>query len=167
MFFAFCFALRASPPNGVFFYLFLVVKTERWPTYLTYVMTTNQQICPSSTHSRHSFVILAFSYTFTVLIFSPTLHEKDVEAFIRTSVEAKFPSHAYVQHQVVLLAIDFQPFFSPSSHSGELTRVAADRYFARFVGEESYSKGQSKKYLIPDVGPSWCIDPCKLRIEQK
>jgi len=34
------------------------------------------------------------------------------------------------------------------------------------VGEESYSKGQSKKYLIPDVGPSWCIDPCKLRTEQ-
>lgn len=96
----------------------------------------------------------------------PTLHEKDVEAFIRTSVEAKFPSHAYVQHQVFLLAIDLHPFFLPSSHSGELTRVAADRYSARFVGEESYSKGQSKKYLIPDVGPSWCIDPCKLRTEQ-
>lgn len=89
-----------------------------------------------------------------------------MEAFIRTSVEAKFPSHAYVQHQVFLLAIDLLPLF-PSSHSGELTRVAADGYFARFVGEESYSKGQSKKYLIPDVGPSWCIDPCKLRTEQK
>lgn len=93
-------------------------------------MTTNQHIYPSATHSRLSFIILAFSYTFTVLIFSggfsPTLHEKDVEAFIRTSVEAKFPSHAYVQHQVFLLAIDSQPFF-PSSHSGELTRVAADR----------------------------------------
>lgn len=45
--------------------------------------------------------------------------------------------------------------------------MAADRYFARFVGEESYSKGQSKKYLIPDVGPSWCIDPCKLRTDRK
>lgn len=102
--------LRASPPNGGFFYyLFQVVKAE--PTHLTYVMTTNQHIYPSSTHSRLSFIILAFSYTFTVLIFSPTLHEKDVEAFIRTSVEAKFPSHAYVQHQVFLLAIDFQPFF--------------------------------------------------------
>lgn len=130
-------------------------------------MTTNQHRYPSATHSRHSFIILAFPYTFTVLIFSPSLHEKDVEAFIRTSVEAKFPSHAYVQHQVFLLAIDLQPFFSPSSHSGELTGVAADRHFTRFVGEESYSKGQSKKYLIPDVGPSWCIDPCKLRTEQK
>lgn len=157
--------------GGFFFYLFLVVKDRALPTYLTYVMTTNQHIYPSSTHSRHSLIILAFSYTFTVLIFSggfsPSLHEKDVEAFIRTSVEAKFPSHAYVQHQVFLLAIDLQPLFSPSSHSGELTRVAADRYSARFVGEESYSKGQSKKYLIPDVGPSWCIDPCKLRTDQK
>lgn len=118
----FCFLLRASPPNGGFFYLFLVVKTERWPTYLTYVMTTNQHIYPSSTHSRHSFIILAFSYTFTVLILGfslplPTPHEKDVEAFIRTSVEAKFPSHAYVQHQVFFL---LTTFFFPSSHSGEI-----------------------------------------------
>lgn len=59
-----------------------------------------------------------------------------------------------------------QPFFSFFA-LGRNNRVAADRYFARFVGEESYSKGQSKKYLIPDVGPSWCIDPCKLRTEQK
>lgn len=128
-------------------------------------MTTNQQIYPSPTHSRHSFIILAFSYTFTVLIFSggfsPSPHEKDVEAFIRTSVEAKFPSHAYVQHQVFLLAIHFQPFIFSFFALGRNNRVAADRYSARFVGEESYSKGQSKKYLIPDVGPSWCIDPCK------
>lgn len=55
-----------------------------------------------------------------ILGFSPSLHEKDVEAFIRTSVEAKFPSHAYVQHQVFLLAIDLHPFFLPSSHSGEI-----------------------------------------------
>lgn len=150
---------------GDFFCLFISGCEGR--AYLTYVMTTNRHIYPSSTHSRHSFIILAFSYTFTVLIFSggfsPSLHEKDVEAFIRTSVEAKFPSHAYVQHQVFFL---LTTFFFPSSHSGELTRVAADCYFARFVGEESYSKGQSKKYLIPDVGPSWCIDPCKLRTDQ-
>lgn len=164
----FCFLLRASPPNGgFFFYLFLVVKDRALPTYLTYMMTTNRHRYPSATHSRHSSIILAFSYTFTVLIFSPTLHEKDVEAFIRTSVEAKFPSHAYVQHQVFLLAIDFQPFFFSFFALGRNNRVAADRHFTRFVGEESYSKGQSKKYLIPDVGPSWCIDPCKLRTEQK
>ncbi|CAK1360018.1 Protein QA-X [Cercospora beticola] len=51
-----------------------------------------------------------------------TQTDEDVEAFIRQSVQAKFPSHA-------------------------------------FVGEESYSKGQSKEYLIPAKGPSWCIDP--------
>lgn len=97
------------------------------PTYLPHLCDDHQPAqISSSTHSRHSFIILAFSYTFTVLILGfslplPTLHEKDVEAFIRTSVEAKFPSHAYVQHQVFLLAIDFQPFFfSPSSHSGEI-----------------------------------------------
>lgn len=113
--------------------------------------------------------MLAFSYTFTVLIFwgaggfLPLSTKKDVEAFIRTSVEAKFPSHAYVQHQVFFLLTTFVfSFFA----LGRNNRVAADRYSARFVGEESYSKGQSKKYLIPDVGPSWCIDPCKLRTDQ-
>lgn len=65
----FCFLLRASPPNGGFFFnLFLVVKDRALPTYLTYVVTTNQHIYSSPTHSRHSFIILAFSYTFTVLI---------------------------------------------------------------------------------------------------
>lgn len=166
-FFAFCFALRRR--MGVLFLFIPGCEGRAYPP--TYVMTTNRHIYPSSTHSRHSFIILAFSYTFTVLIFSggfsPSLHEKDVEAFIRTSVEAKFPSHAYVQHQIFLLAIDFQPFFFSFFALGRNIRVAADRYFARFVGEESYSKGQSKKYLIPDVGPSWCIDPCKLRTEQK
>lgn len=119
----FCFLLFASRfalrrRMGGFFYLFLVVKDRALPTYLAYMMTTNRHIYPSPTHSRHSFIILAFSYTFTVLILGfslplPTLHEKDVEAFIRTSVEAKFPSHAYVQHQVFLLAIDLQPLFFP------------------------------------------------------
>lgn len=157
--FAFCFALRRRMGG---FFLFIPGCEGR--AYLTYVMTTNQHRYPLRHIQGNSSIILAFSYTFTVLIFSPTLHEKDVEAFIRTSVEAKFPSHAYVQHQVFFL---LTTFYFPSSHSGELTRVAADCYSARFVGEESYSKGQSKKYLIPDVGPSWCIDPCKLRTEQK
>lgn len=168
MFFS-LFASRFAAEWGGFFCLFLVLKAE--PTYFTYVMTTNQHIYPSATHSRHSFIILAFSYTFTVLILGfslplPTPHEKDVEAFIRTSVEANFPSHAYVQHQDFLLAIDLQHLFF-LLRTQENNRVAADRYSVRFVGEESYSKGQSKKYLIPDVGPSWCIDPCKLRTEQK
>ncbi|PYI08071.1 inositol monophosphatase [Aspergillus sclerotiicarbonarius CBS 121057] len=30
--------------------------------------------------------------------------------------------------------------------------------FARFLGEESYAKGQSRDYLI-DEHPTWCIDP--------
>lgn len=124
------FASRFAAEWGVFCLFISGCEGRALPTYLTYMMTTNRHIYPSPTHSRHSFIILAFSYTFTVLIFSLSLslHEKDVEAFIRTSVEAKFPSHAYVQHQVFLLAIHFQPFFfSPSSHSGELTRVVADR----------------------------------------
>lgn len=28
----------------------------------------------------------------------------------------------------------------------------------RFIGEETYSKGSSKEYLIKDE-PTWCIDP--------
>ncbi|RYF47732.1 MAG: hypothetical protein EOO38_11575 [Cytophagaceae bacterium] len=28
----------------------------------------------------------------------------------------------------------------------------------RFVGEESYSKGASRDYLIDD-SPTWCVDP--------
>lgn len=30
--------------------------------------------------------------------------------------------------------------------------------YARFVGEESYSKGASRDYLIDD-NPTWCVDP--------
>ncbi|KAK6433174.1 hypothetical protein LTR95_010646 [Oleoguttula sp. CCFEE 5521] len=31
-------------------------------------------------------------------------------------------------------------------------------YTTRFIGEESYSKGTSKQYLI-DESPTWCVDP--------
>lgn len=62
----FCFLLRASPPNGGFFYyLFQVVKDR---AYLTYVMTTNQHRYPLRHIQGNSLNILAFSYTFTVLI---------------------------------------------------------------------------------------------------
>ncbi|GAB7324041.1 hypothetical protein MBLNU13_g07436t1 [Cladosporium sp. NU13] len=50
-----------------------------------------------------------------------TKTDEEVEAFIRESVLARYPSH-------------------------------------KFVGEESYSKGSSKEYLIDD-SPTWCIDP--------
>jgi hypothetical protein len=30
--------------------------------------------------------------------------------------------------------------------------------YSRFIGEESYSKGQSRDYLI-DENPTWCVDP--------
>lgn len=30
---------------------------------------------------------------------------------------------------------------------------------SRFIGEETYSKGASRDYLIPATGPSWCVDP--------
>lgn len=56
----FCFALRRR--MGGLFYLFLVVKTERWPTYLTYVMTTNRHIFPL----RHIQGILLSSSLFRI-----------------------------------------------------------------------------------------------------
>ncbi|KAK4565389.1 hypothetical protein LTR86_004006 [Recurvomyces mirabilis] len=46
---------------------------------------------------------------------------KDVEAFIKTKIESRFPSH-------------------------------------HFVGEEAYSKGASRDYLIGQE-PTWCVDP--------
>ncbi|KAJ2967778.1 hypothetical protein NUW58_g10368 [Xylaria curta] len=50
-----------------------------------------------------------------------TKADEDVEAFIKSSIEKKYPSHY-------------------------------------FVGEETYSKGASREYLIGDE-PTWCIDP--------
>ncbi|KAI0102682.1 inositol monophosphatase [Nemania sp. FL0031] len=47
--------------------------------------------------------------------------DEDVEAFIKVSIEKKYPSHA-------------------------------------FVGEETYSKGVSRDYLIGS-DPTWCVDP--------
>ncbi|KXT05277.1 hypothetical protein AC579_7452 [Pseudocercospora musae] len=51
-----------------------------------------------------------------------TQTDEDVEAFIRTKVSHRFPTHI-------------------------------------FIGEETYSKGASRDYLIPNRGPSWCVDP--------
>ncbi|KAK4619782.1 hypothetical protein CLAFUW4_11595 [Fulvia fulva] len=51
-----------------------------------------------------------------------TQTDEDVEAYIRNSVLARYPSHA-------------------------------------FCGEESYSKGGAKDYMIPENGPAWCVDP--------
>lgn len=158
----FCFLLRRRMGG------FLFIPGCEGRAYLTYVMTTSQHIYPSSTHSRHSFIILAFSYTFTVLIFSggfsPSLHEKRCGSFHSYKCGGQIPFSCVCSAPSLLLAYNlFFSFFA----LGRNDRVAADFYFARFVGEESYSKGQSKKYLIPDVGPSWCIDPCKLRTEQK
>ncbi|KAI0170047.1 inositol monophosphatase [Pestalotiopsis sp. NC0098] len=50
-----------------------------------------------------------------------TKADKDVEAFIKTAIEKKFPSH-------------------------------------KFIGEETYSDGATRDYLIGDE-PTWCIDP--------
>ncbi|KAF2459969.1 inositol monophosphatase [Lineolata rhizophorae] len=38
------------------------------------------------------------------------------------------------------------------------TSIAQQYPEHRFIGEESYSKGASKRYLIDD-GPTWCVDP--------
>ncbi|KAH8881468.1 inositol monophosphatase [Thozetella sp. PMI_491] len=50
-----------------------------------------------------------------------TKTDEEVEAFIKTSIAEKYPSH-------------------------------------KFLGEESYSKGASRAYLIDD-SPTWCVDP--------
>lgn len=68
--YGFCFLLFASrfAAEWVFFVcLFLVVKDRAYPPHLR---DDHQPArISSATHSRHSFIILAFSYTFTVLIF--------------------------------------------------------------------------------------------------
>ncbi|KAG7284074.1 hypothetical protein NEMBOFW57_010435 [Staphylotrichum longicolle] len=51
-----------------------------------------------------------------------TKTDEDVEAFIKTSITQKYPSHA-------------------------------------FIGEETYSKGASRAYLISPTTPTWCVDP--------
>ncbi|KAH9908865.1 inositol monophosphatase [Xylariomycetidae sp. FL2044] len=50
-----------------------------------------------------------------------TKADEDVESFIKTSIEKRYPSH-------------------------------------KFIGEETYSKGASRDYLIGDE-PTWCVDP--------
>ncbi|KAL2006078.1 hypothetical protein VTN00DRAFT_9732 [Thermoascus crustaceus] len=50
-----------------------------------------------------------------------TKTDEDVETFIRTAIQNRYPSH-------------------------------------KFLGEETYSKGQSREYLI-DEKPTWCVDP--------
>ncbi|TKA83848.1 Protein qutG [Friedmanniomyces simplex] len=50
-----------------------------------------------------------------------TQTDEDVEAFVKTKISKRFPSH-------------------------------------HFIGEETYSKGSSKDYLIGDE-PTWCVDP--------
>ncbi|KAI0440800.1 inositol monophosphatase [Xylaria telfairii] len=50
-----------------------------------------------------------------------TKADEDVEAFIKSSIEKKYPSH-------------------------------------KFIGEETYSKGASREYLIGPE-PTWCVDP--------
>ncbi|KAF2969701.1 hypothetical protein GQX73_g3938 [Xylaria multiplex] len=50
-----------------------------------------------------------------------TKADEDVEAFVKSSIEKKYPSH-------------------------------------KFIGEETYSKGASRDYLIGDE-PTWCVDP--------
>ena len=64
--------------------------------------------------------------------------DEDVEAFIKKAIADKYPQHKYV--------LDYK-----------LTQLHT-LTFSRFVGEESYSKGSSRDYLI-DNSPTWCVDP--------
>lgn len=62
----------------------------------------------------------------------------DVEAFVKESITKTYPSHKY------------------SSAPGAC--IAGLLITSRFIGEETYSKGSSKEYLITEE-PTWCVDP--------
>jgi myo-inositol-1(or 4)-monophosphatase len=71
-----------------------------------------------------------------------TFLHKDVEAFIKSAIEKKYPSHKYVY-----------PLQKLPDTIGALTELDT-----RFIGEETYSKGESRNYLIGSE-PTWCVDP--------
>ncbi|KAJ5620489.1 inositol monophosphatase [Penicillium lagena] len=70
-----------------------------------------------------------------------TQTDEDVEVFIRNAIQRQYPSHQYVCKSLYMI-----------EEGKQLTRDG------RFLGEESYAKGQSRDYLI-DERPTWCIDP--------
>ncbi|KAJ5432798.1 Protein qutG [Penicillium daleae] len=68
-----------------------------------------------------------------------TQTDEDVEVFIHNAIQSKYPSHKFAS-----------PPLRP--RPTQLTSPS------RFLGEETYAKGQSRDYLI-DEQPTWCIDP--------
>ncbi|KAJ5894019.1 Inositol monophosphatase [Penicillium taxi] len=68
-----------------------------------------------------------------------TQTDEDVELFIRTALQTKYPKHKFV-------------VFLPRTSYNQVN------LHPRFLGEESYAKGQSRDYLI-DEHPTWCVDP--------
>nr|POF13302.1 protein qutg [Quercus suber] len=72
-----------------------------------------------------------------------TQTDEDVEAYIKQRVLEKYPSHKYVYLLWRYLY-----------HS----KAYADTSTPSFIGEESYSKGASRNYLIGKE-PTWCVDP--------
>ncbi|KZZ94289.1 inositol monophosphatase [Moelleriella libera RCEF 2490] len=70
-----------------------------------------------------------------------------VEAFIKDSIAAKYPEHEYVRpHVATYRAVVRQDVC--------LTVCEA----ISFLGEETYSAGSSKTYLVTS-GPTWVVDP--------
>lgn len=80
-----------------------------------------------------------------------------MEAFIHTAISKRYPHHKYV--------------VSPSrselkkekreEEKREKKRDRVDKltHRERFIGEETYSAGSSKDYLITPQHPTWCVDP--------
>ncbi|ESZ92484.1 protein qutG [Sclerotinia borealis F-4128] len=66
-----------------------------------------------------------------------TQTDLDVEAFVKHEILSRYPSHKYI------------PPSSPPLP--QLTNL-------RFIGEESYSSGSSKQYLVTS-SPTWIVDP--------
>lgn len=70
----------------------------------------------------------------------------DVEAFIKKEISSRYPSHEYAT-------------FLPLSVSVSKTSRCKLMLTARsFIGEETYSAGSTKEYIITDK-PTWCVDP--------
>lgn len=61
----------------------------------------------------------------------------DVEAFVKHEILSRYPSHKYI------LSLLFIKHWLTTP---------------RFIGEETYSSGSSKQYLVDDA-PTWIVDP--------
>ncbi|KAF2209531.1 hypothetical protein CERZMDRAFT_47117 [Cercospora zeae-maydis SCOH1-5] len=84
---------------------------------------------------------------------------KQAGQMLLDAVDARSGSVAGAEHVEKESAVDLVTQTDEDVESFIRQSVQAKFPSHVFVGEESYSKGQSKEYLIPAKGPAWCIDP--------